>query len=542
MSGTETIEQLLAEREAWHKERSSLERERKDLEQERKDLERERTVLQSENARLRDGRQGDRQEIDRLRRIIASLQHRLFGHGKGEGVDVDQLKLDLAEAEGALEVLEAAEEAADLRAEAARPEPAPKPRRRFVFPEHIEEQTETLIPAEVQADPEAYRQVGEAVTELLDIVPMRFIKKRIVRPRFVRRDDRLAAPVCAPLPPRVLPGGLPGVRLLTEVVLSKYMDHVPLYRQERIYRQRYQVAVSRKTMSDWVRATTQDWLGLIYESIKSDVRRSPYLHVDETPVACMDPDTRGRARNGYLWAYLTPDGEGFYDWHMSRGKAAAEAVLTGYRGLVQCDGYGVYRSLGAKEGFLLVGCLAHVRRKFYEAFEEAGEDAAAWYLLQFKALYKHERLCRDGGYERRAYRLEHSAPLMRELKRRLERDLAAPPPKSAATLQAIQYTLSQWTALERYLHYDEASIDNNPVERALRPTKLGCKNWLFVGHPRAGRRAAILYTLILNCQVHQIDPSAYLADVLGQLPTCSSNPAAIRSLQPKHWKLRQPNP
>ncbi len=519
-----TIEQLLAERATWQRQCEVLQKER--------------SRLESENARLREGREGDQAEIERLRRIVASLKHRLFGRGKSETVDSEQLRLDLAEAESALEILEAAEESAKLREEAT-PKPAPKPRRRFIFPEHIEEQTEVLIPEEVRVNPEAYRQVGEEVSEQLDIIPMRFIRKRTIRPRFVPRDDRSVAPFCAPLPPRVLEGGLAGVNLLVQVLLAKYMDHLPLYRQEQIFRQRYGVRVSRKTMADWVRVVTEDWLGLIYESIKSDVRSSDFLHADETPVPCMDPDARGRTRDAFLWTYLSPSGEGFYQFHPSRGNKAAAEVLAGYRGLLQCDGYSVYRSLSSKEGFLLVACMAHIRRKFHEAFENTGENAAAWYLLQFKALYRNERECREAGLDQLSYRKEKSAPLMAELKARMERDLDAPPPKSDATIAAIKYTIGLWPAMERYLHYPQASIDNNIAERALRPTKLGVKNWLFVGHPRAGQRAAILYTIILNCRVHDIDPAAYLADVLKALPESSSDTEAIRQLQPKYWKMRQ---
>ena len=517
MSKTATVEQLLAECEA---------------------LKKERVQLETENAKLRTAREADQTLIDALRRQIALLNHRLFGRGKGETVDTEQLLLELKEAENALEILEASAEAARLRAE-KKPKAEPKTRRRFIFPDELEEQTETLIPDEVLANPEAYRKVGEEVSEQLEIIPMRFIRKRTIRPRFVRRDDRSAAPFCAPLPPRVLQGGLPGVNLLVQVLLGKYMDHLPLYRQEQIFRQRYGIRVSRKTMSDWIRTVSEDWLGLIYESIKSDVRSSNYLHADETPISCMDPDVRGRTRDAYLWTYLTDEGDGFYQFEMGRGNKAAEPILTGYRGLLQCDGYGVYRSLSGKEGFLLIGCMAHARRKFHEAFENASEDAAAWYLLQFKALYKNERECREQGLDVLEYRKQKSAPLMAQLKARLERDLNAPPANSGATLAAIKYTLGQWSALERYLHYAQASIDNNLAERALRPTKLGLKNWLFVGHPCAGKRAAILYTILLNCKRLDIDPAAYLTDVLQVLPTSSSNPEAIRALQPKHWKKRQ---
>ncbi len=192
-------------------------------------------------------------EIDRLRLIIASLQHKLFGNRKGETVDAAQLQMQLSGAEEALVQLEAKEQAWKLREEEDEAKAKPRPRRaRFVFPEQLEEVTEVLEPAEVLADPQAYRKVGEDVTELLDIVPMKFVKTRLVRPRYVPKADRQQPPVCAPLPPRVLPGGLPAVRLLVHVLLAKYVDHLPLYRISYIFRQRYGVRLSRQTMADWV--------------------------------------------------------------------------------------------------------------------------------------------------------------------------------------------------------------------------------------------------------------------------------------------------
>lgn len=176
----------------------------------------------------------------------------------------------------------------------------------------MEEVTETLEPEEVLAEPDAYRKIGEDVTELLDIVPMKFIKKRLVRPRYVRKDEREQPPVCAPLPPRVLPGGLPAVRLLVHVLLAKYVDHLPLYRISGIFRQRYGVRLSRQTMADWVRAVAEDWLSLIYYSIKSDLLKEDFLHADGTPITCNDPDVKGRSRKGFLWDYVSKEDAAWY--------------------------------------------------------------------------------------------------------------------------------------------------------------------------------------------------------------------------------------
>ena len=513
MSANPTVEELLAERSAWQKERKELQR-------------------------MAHSAQG---EIDRLRRIIASLRHKLFGSSKSEAIDTAQLQMQLSGAEEALVRMEAREQAAKLREEEDRAKAEPRPRRaRFVFPELMEEVTETIEPAEVLAEPDAYRRIGEEVTETLDIVPMKFIKKRLVRPRYVRREDRERPPVCAPLPPRILPGGLPAVGLLVHVLLAKYVDHLPLYRISGIFRQRYGVRLSRQTMADWVRAAAEDWLPLIYHSIKSDLLKEDFLHGDETPITCNDPDVKGRSRKGHLWVYASA-GDVFYDWHMSRGQDAAASMLSGYRGRLQCDGYKVYQSLSAKEGFTLIGCMAHVRRKFYEAFDLHGEDDSAWYLVRIKALYANEREIKKQGLDPVDYRNRHSRALMDAMRERLLRDMDLLQEQNRApkTIEAIKYALGQWEPLMRYLDDPKARIDNNRAEQAIRPTKLGMKNWLFVGHPLAGKRSAIIYTIVGNCKHHGIDPQEYLIDVLQKLPTCASDPHAARALQPKHWKTNR---
>lgn len=513
MPATPTIEELLAEREAWQKEREQLK-------------------AQANSA------QG---EIDRLRQIIASLRYKMFGNSKGETMDMAQLQMQLSGAEEALVQLEAQEQAEKLRDEEAKSKAEPRARRaRFVFPEQVEEVTEVLEPEEVLAQPDAYRKIGEEVTELLDIVPMKFIKKRLVRPRYVPKENREQAPLCAPLPPRVLPGGLPSVTLLVHVLLAKYMDHLPLYRMSGIFRQRYGVRLSRQTMADWVRAVAEDWLSLIYHSIKSDLLQKDFLHGDETPITCNDPDARGRSRKGYLWVYVSEE-DVFYDWQMSRGQKAAACMLSGYKGRLQCDGYGVYKALSAKEGFTLIGCMAHVRRKFYEAFDLHGENESAWYLVQIKALYAVESDIRKLALDPVEHRGEHARPLMQAMQQRLQDDLEVLQEISRApkTVEAIKYALGQWQPMMRYLDDAKARIDNNRAEQAIRPTKLGMKNWLFVGHPEAGKRSAIIYTLVQNCIMHGIDPQEYLIDVLQKLPTCGSDTEAARALQPKHWKMKQ---
>jgi transposase len=415
--------------------------------------------------------------------------------------------------------------------------------KRYSLPEDIEERTERIVPDEVLADPDCYREVGEPeVTEIIDLEPAKFIKIRQVFPRYVKKDDRAAAPLTAPRPPRVLLGGLASVRLLVHVILAKYLEHMPLHRQEQSFKLRCGVGISRKTMGGWIRHVAEEWLLMIYESIKSDVRSSAYLGADETPITCLDADYGKGSRKGYLWVYINREGQCVYEWHRGRAAKCARAMLTGYRGLLQSDAYGVYESISSKEGFLLVGCMAHARRKFHEAWRDNDERASGWYILRIGELYETERKLKENPkLDTVAVRKVESLPVLEQIKERLDRDIQTLD-SDTKTYEAVQYALNHWVKLCRYVYYPDACIDNNAAERAVRPSKLGMKNWLFIGHPAAGQRTAIIYTIIQNCKNYGVDPQAYLSDVLEKLPLMKNDPEQIRLLQPKHWIKKHANP
>ena len=485
----------------------------------------------------------DRLEIIRLSKLIAALRQKIFGTGQGEKVDHAQLEIELNLAEAQLTRLhtnsseQEDNQIDDLVAGASNSEKTTEERiKRFSLPDDIEERTERIIPAEVMASPEDYREIGEPeVTEIIDLEPAKFVKVKQVYPRFVLKADRSSAPLTAPRPPRVLLGGLASVRLLVHVILAKYLEHMPLYRQEQSFKLRYGVRISRKTMGGWVRHVAEQWLSIIYESIKSDVRSSPYWGADETPITCLDRDFGKGSRKGYLWVYINRQGECVYEWHMGRGAKCAEPMLKGYRGLLQSDAYSVYDSISAKEGFLQVGCLAHARRKFHDAWRDYDERPSGWYILRIGELYKVEReLKKNPHWDVVATRKEQSLPILEKIKEQLDLDIQTLDSNSKS-YEAVQYALNHWVKLCRYVYYPDATIDNNAAERAVRPSKLGMKNWLFVGHPQAGQRTAIIYTIVQNCKNYGVDPQAYLIDVLERLPHMSNDPEQIRQLQPKHW-------
>lgn len=477
-------------------------------------------------------------EIDRLKRVIESLKYQIFGK-KSERVDEDQLLLELEERQRELEQLEAARiaEQAQLQEENLRSKDSRGKRKvcRIEISDKVEVVERVEIPEEVKREPDAYERVGEPeVTEMLDVIPMRVIKLRIIRPRFRRKDDRSEALKVAHAPDRILKGGYPTAGLLAFILVSKYLDHLPLHRLESIFK-RAGVIIPRQRMCHWIHEVADNWLGLIYYAIRQGVLEQNYLRIDETPICCVVPD-KG-SHNAYVWVYVGGDGMCFYDWQNTRGKSGLSDTLNGWNGKLLCDGYGVYKSYAHKHNMELFGCNAHARRKFDEAWKLGEKRGSAWYLLQYRELFKIERnireeqLSADAITERRE---SQSRPIFDAIKKRMLVDREHISSQSKLN-EAFEYMQNHWDALTRYIHNPEVHIDNNAAEQAVRPLKLGMKNWLFVGHPNAGKNCAILFTILQQCKTVGINPMEYLTDVFNQLPTLSSNPEAMKALTPQNW-------
>jgi transposase len=402
---------------------------------------------------------------------------------------------------------------------------------------------EVLDPAPVKVCPSAWRCLGEEVSEQLDYEPARFLRRRLIRRKYVRRADADAVPVIAPLPPRLQERCLAAPGLLAQILVAKYCDHLPLYRQEQIYRTRHGVYLPRPTMVRWV-ALAADWLRPIYEAIRTGVMAGGYVQVDETPIRYLEPG-HGQARQGYLWAYSRPGGDVLFDWQTSRAAACLDNIIaTDFTGTLQCDGCSAYPAFADRRAgkVTLAGCWAHARRKFHEASESAPRTAG-WFLRQIQHLYRIEKDLREhraGPRLRAAVRAHQSRPLIARLQRALTRLKLSRRhlPQSLLGL-AIDYTLGQWTMLSVWLEDGRIEIDNNLVENAIRPTAAGKKNWLFVGAAEAGQRGAILYTIIETCRRRGLDPYAYLRDVLTRLPSMTN--WQVKDLTPEAWaKVHDP--
>jgi transposase len=494
-------------------------------------------------ARLTQEVESLRQENKLLREKVDLLVRRIFGKSS-EQLDSAQLMLML---QGEDEAKKPAASSADLdgleaelkrgekelKAKPSRRNDERKPR----IPDHLPVSEEiTVVPAEVQARPEAWRRIGEEVTEQLDYAPAKFSKRRIVRPKYVKRDEAHKAPVIAPLD-TLAERSLAAPGLLAQIIVAKYCDHLPLYRQEQIYRSRHHIELPRQSLARWL-GLAAHWLKPIYECIHTGVMAGGYIETDETMIEYLQPGN-GETKHGYLWTLKAPGGDSVFHWRTSRSaQALGNIIPADFNGIIGCDGYSVYQSRAEHSGgrIRLAACWAHVRRKFDEA-KEASPRAAALILLHIQKLYRIEKRLRQrraSAKLRHIERQNHSRLIIQRIGQQLRQWKAKQTylPQSHIG-KAIDYTLTLWSHLQAFLEDGRIEIDNNLVENAIRPTAIGKKNWLFFGDAEAGECGAILYTIIEACRARQIDPWEYLRDVLTRLPTMTNQ--QFDEVTPEAW-------
>jgi len=475
------------------------------------------------------------EENAQLRTQLAWFQRQVFAGGRSELLPVEptaQTKLGLPETPQA----EAPRQTVTYERTVPSPEKRPLPAE--VFAQLPVTETLEVIPAEVQAEPEAFERISEERTFEVDLIGPKLVKREIVRPKYRRKADRTAAPVIAPAPPRVVMGGYASAGLLAYVVTSKYQFHLPLYRIEAMSAQ-WGARLNRKTMVDWVRIAA-DWAEPIYKLMHAELLRGRYVQCDETPVKVIDPDDSGRGTvQGYLWVVSAPGGDVVFDWRLSRRHGELTSLLSeNYAGLLQSDGYEAYAAYARSHPAVVwLGCWAHARRYFFEA--QADHPRAARAALRLIGrMYRREHAWDEQKLEPWQRAQERAKPeglarTLASLKRLALWARQQVRPKSALG-KACDYLLSQWAPLSAHLHHGESRLDNNLVENAIRPSCIGKKNWLFIGHPDAGQRSAILYSLIVSCQRHGKEPLAYLKDILTRLPRMT-NQDDLRQLTPRLW-------
>jgi transposase len=535
---TRTLRRMLGEKEVL-----LIERERIIAEKETQLAERDR-VIAVRDAEL----YAKTLQIEHLKAQLAVLRRARFGRSS-EKLDreIEQLELVLGDLEESVAESNArTEQTRQERASPACAKPADcKPGGRKPLPTHLPRQQVLHEPAAACAccGGKVLRKVADDVTEVLEYVPSSFTVMQHVRPKMSCRACETI--VQAPLPSFPIERGRPGPGLLAHVVVSKYADGLPLYRQSAIYA-RQGVELDRSTMADWI-GSAAALLRPLVEAIRQHVCAGPVLHADDTTVPVLAPGL-GRTRTGRLWAAVRDERTwagaappaAFYCYSPDRKGEHAEALLGQCRGFLHADGYGGFNSLYAcdpKTGLARlteVACWAHARRKIYEIYEATAAPLAKQALDRIAELFEIEaRINGRLPSERLAVRQQDAVPLLAELETFYHQALSQISRKSTLA-KAIRYSLSRWPALTRYTTDGRLEMTNNAVERAIRPLALTRKNYLFAGSDSGGMRAAAMYSLIESAKMNGLDPEAYLRDVLARIADHKIN--RIGELLPWNWK------
>ena len=467
--------------------------------------------------------------VEYLKLQIAKLKRLQFGRSSEKlGAQIDQLEL-------IVEDLEATQAQNAAPPKAATPPKTPPARR--PLPEHL--QRELVLHEPPPGCPDCgsmLERIGEDAAEMLEYVPASFKVIRHVRPR-------LACTCCerivqAPAPIRPIDRGIPGPALLAHVLVSKYADHLPLYRQAGIYA-RSGVELERSTLADWVGSATR-LLSPLVDALARHVLAAEKLHADDTPVPVLQPG-RGTTKTGRLWTYVRDDRPAgstvppavWMRYTPDRKAIHPTEHLAGFAGVLQADGYAGFERLYETGRITEAACWAHVRRKFYDIEQATGSPIAEEAILRIGRLYAIEAEIRGRQPdERRTQRQARASPLLDDLRGWLQATLGKLSSKGELAV-AIRYALTRWAALTRYAEDGRIEIDNNAAERSIRDVALGRKNWLFAGSDSGGERAAALYSLLGSARLNGLDPERYLSTVLGRIAEHPIN--RVDELLP--WKI-----
>jgi len=493
-----------------------------------------------------------REELKTKDAIIAELLKRLYGT-KSEKLDTGQLLLDLL-GEDPPKKPDAAGGQETPAAEDTGKQPQKRRRRKLHESlQHLPTLTTEITPEEILTDPGAYRRIGQERSEHLEVRPTAFTLHITIRPTYVKKSSPEAKPTTAPLPLQLLEGSVLTASLGAHLLTEKFCYHQPFWRQEQKLRTTHDIEIARNVMCHW-HDHLAGLLQPIYDLIATRLRESNYLKVDETPIRYLAPGT-GKTATGQFWVYHHQKHGPLFDWHTSRAATCLEHILLGkkarvvtdphavFKGHLQSDGLRAYRKfIDGRPGNEItpVSCLAHIRRKFHEARDDHPK-IASWILYQIGKIYEIESKLRKVKASHRFRRhvrrkltrrhYDHLAKLINHLGKKSS---ITPASKLG---KALHYAHAQWSHLEPCFEHGQIEFDNNLTENAIRPTKLGMKNWMFIGGADTGQRSAIIYTMVEQVRRLGHDPYAYLKWVFERLPGMT-NQSDFAPLLPVSWAAR----
>ena len=477
-------------------------------------------------------------EIEQLRFNLTALQHELsqlkkiiYGSKQerfNSGVNPSQLSLPIEVEAIAERTLISSQEITYTRNKVVTTEIKKDHPGRTKLPDHLERRIITIEP---EGDTTGMKKIGEEITEELEYERGNLFVNRYVRPKYVMVDNTF---LIAPMIDRPLPKSIAGPALLSQIVIDKYVDHLPLYRQVERFK-REGINIPESTISDWVSGTCK-LITPLYTALVKQILESDYLHADETPIKVLDKKKKGETHRGYYWVYHNSvDHLVIFDYREGRGREGPMEILKDFKGHLQTDGYRVYDYFKDKPDITVIHCMAHARRMFFEA--QGNDPERAMYAMeQIQKLYDIERRAKDQQLsmdKKLQLRINESVPILESLGIWMKEQYLQTLPKSAIG-KALGYSIERWGELMAYTTDPKLNIDNNPVENSIRPVAIGRKNYLFAGSHEAAQRSAMLYSFMGTCKLNGINPAIWLTDILKRIASHPIN--RIAELLPHNWQ------
>ena len=457
-------------------------------------------------------------EISELRNQLDQLKKMIFGSRQERFVPTDinpsQLSLDIQSEQTAICNIADAKKISYIRTNTTIEQKPLLHPGRMKLPESLRREEIIIEPTE---DIAGCRKMGEEITEVLEYEPGELFVKKYVRIKYAKANN--SGVLIGELPARPLEKAMAGPGLLAQIIIDKYIDHLPLHRQMQRF-ERGGIKIAYSTLTDWVSGTSE-LIKPLYEALKAEVLKSNYLHADETPIKVLDKDKKNGVHRGYYWVYQDSIKKiVFFDYQESRGREGPTGILENFSGYLQTDGYTVYEIFDKSKQITLIHCMAHARRMFHDALEN-DEQRSAYALEQIQKLYAIERMCKEeslGFAQILVVRQEKAVPVLESFGKWMKEQYLQITPKSPIG-KAIAYTLERWKRLSLYAENGMLNIDNNPVENSIRPVALGRKNYLFAGSHQAAQRSGMLYSLLGTCKMHGIEPYSWLRNTLEKIAT-----------------------
>lgn len=479
------------------------------------ELERENKVLHTENVLLKE-------ELSQLRKLIFSSKRERYTpvNDPGQTVLFDGEEPAVAEAQTVEDVV----------VRKGKKKSNKKVGKRNSFPTALRREETIIWPA---GETEGLIQIGQDITELLAYVPASLCVKRIVRPRMANRTAEDAGIFQAPIPPRIVPKGMVDESLIAQIIVEKIQFHTPIYRFAKKLKQAGVDFIKENNLHNWFHAGAES-LKPLYHLLVEDILSQGYVQGDETRIPVLAKNKIGAAHRGQMWAFFAPTiRAAAFNYEPTRSTQSAKVILDQFKGTLQTDGYVAYEKIGERKDIQLIYCMAHARRKFFDA-KDSAPDLANYFLEKLQGLYELERQARDkslSDHQRFELRQQKAIPILKELESWLtiqyaDRTLV---PKSLIR-KAINYTFKRWKGLCTYAHDGKLEIDNNLVENTIRPIALGRKNYMFAGSHDAAQNLAVLYSLIGTCEKNGINAFDYIHWALQKVAANKVTPEAVEWL------------